>query len=50
MHMNGSGHCWTEQGPMLEASAAALAGFLAGRVLDAEWPLFETLLRLLFGY
>jgi len=49
MHMDGSGHEWTELGSTLEAGAAALAGFLAGLALDAEWPVFETLLRLLFG-
>jgi hypothetical protein len=49
MDMNGSGNGWTEPGSVLEASAAALAGFLAGQLLDGEWPMLEALLRLLFG-
>jgi hypothetical protein len=47
--MDGSVHGWTEVGSTLEASAAALAGFLAGQVMDGEWPMLEILLRLLFG-
>ena len=50
MHMDRSGRGWTELGSTLEAGAAALAGFLAGLALDAEWPVFDTLIRLLFGH
>jgi hypothetical protein len=49
MDMNGSGNGWTEPGSVLEASAAALAGFLAGPLLDGEWPLLDILLRLVLG-
>lgn len=49
MDMNGSGRWWTELGSTIEASAAALAGFLAGQAMDGEWPLLWTLLRLVLG-
>jgi hypothetical protein len=49
MDMNGSGRWWTELGSTLEASAAALAGFLAGQAMDGEWPMLEMLLRLVLG-
>lgn len=48
--MKGSGRWWTELDSTIEASAAALAGFLAGQALDGEWPLLESLLRLMFGH
>jgi len=49
MDMNGSGRWWTELDSTIEASVAALAGFLAGQALDGTWPMLETLLRLVFG-
>jgi len=49
MDMNGSGRWWTELDPAFEAGMAALAGFLAGQAMDGEWPLLETLLRLVLG-
>ena len=50
MDMNGSGRWWPELGSTIEASAAALAGFLAGQAMDGEWPFLEALLRWLVGY
>jgi len=50
MDMNGSGRWWTELGSTVEASAAALAGFLAGQALDGEWPLLQNLLGWLIGF
>ena len=48
--MDGSGRWWQETGATLELGAAAVASFLAGLGLDAEWPALETLLRLMFGF
>lgn len=33
----------------LEASIAALAGFLAGQAVQGDWPLVEWIVSLLFG-
>lgn len=37
------------EGSTLEVGVAAVAGFLAGQVLDGEWPLFERIVATLFG-
>jgi len=49
MPMDGSGTGWLEWGSTLDAGAAALAGFLAAQALEGEWPLLESLLRLVLG-
>ena len=33
----------------LEASVAALAGFLAGQAAQGDWPLMERIISLLLG-